>query len=460
MRARKRDVGHDISNPPLRSPRAIQNPATLPHGWRLRLLSELCDLRTDQTRPAAAVGLRYVGLEHIDSGELTLRRWGSPSEIRSAKTLFGPGDVLYGKLRPYLDKSVIARFSGLCSTDILVLRSRSDVDPEFVAAALHAKPFLDYAIRTMTGINHPRTSWGALGSLAVAVPPLPEQRAIASVLRSVQRTKEACERVIAATRQLKQSLLHYLFAYGPTPLGHAGDVFLQETEPGLMPERWTHVPLVRVAQVRTSTPSAGSVLANRVGPPTCSLPLVKVSDMNHPENRRSIVTAATVFQVDDQMRAKLTAIPEGSIVFPKRGAAIATNKKRLTGRDCLLDPNMAAVVPRSGVDCGYLYAWFERLDLRTITDATTLPQINKKDLERLLVPLPSLPEQLTIASHLSAVDAKLAAEETRLAALDNLFKSLLHHLMTGKVRVNHLVDHLTGQAPGQPAHQCTGEEAS
>jgi restriction endonuclease S subunit len=105
---------------------------------------------------------------------------------------------------------------------------------------------------------------------------------------------------------------------------------------------------------------------------------------------------------------------------------------------------LVGVIPGPQLVSDYFYAWFERFDLRTITDTSTLPQINKKDLEPLQIPLPPLPEQREIAAQLSAVDAKLAAEESRRSALAVLFQSLLHHLMTGKVR---LPEFITNQTP-------------
>ena len=90
-------------------------------------LSNLCVCVSDQCHPATSEASVYVGLEHIRPGSFFLTRHGNPSEVQSAKNRFRKGDILYGKLRPYLDKAVIAPVDGICSADILVLRPRSDV---------------------------------------------------------------------------------------------------------------------------------------------------------------------------------------------------------------------------------------------------------------------------------------------------------------------------------------------
>ena len=197
--------------------------------------------------PEDAPHLPYVGLEHIDPGEVTLKRWGMASDVRSAKNHFYPGDVLYGKLRPYLDRAVLAPFEGICSTDILVYSPTHCTIPEYLAFLLHTRGFIEHANATTAGVNHPRTSWGALRKIVLPLPPLPEQRAIAHVLQTVQRAKEATEAVIAATRELKRSLMRHLFTYGPVPVGKAERVPLKETEVGWVPEHWEAKRLEDVA---------------------------------------------------------------------------------------------------------------------------------------------------------------------------------------------------------------------
>jgi type I restriction enzyme S subunit len=275
-----------------------------------------------------------------------------------------------------------------------------------------------------------------LEGVQISHPPLPEQCAIAHVLRTVQQAKEATEKVIAATRQLKQSLMRHLFTFGPVPFDQADQVALKETEIGDIPKHWNLFKISDVAEVKTSTSSLKTLEQCDKGP----VPVfyLKVSDMNHPSNLLRMVTTATITEITEEAADRLNAVRPDAIVFPKRGAAIATNKKRLTTTKCLLDPNLMAVIPREHSLSDFIYRWFERFDLSTITDTTTLPQINKKDIEPLIIPVPLNEEQLQVAKMLGVIDAKIGKEKSIYDSLDSLFKSLLHNLMTGKVRVNDL----------------------
>src|SRR5205809_280682 len=97
----------------------------LPEGWRREELKNVCQLRSEIVLPVEVLGMRYVGLEHIDTGNPLLARWGDAGDVNSAKARFYPQDVLYGKLRPYLDKGVLADSDGICSTDILVFQAKN-----------------------------------------------------------------------------------------------------------------------------------------------------------------------------------------------------------------------------------------------------------------------------------------------------------------------------------------------
>lgn len=183
----------------------------LPAHWQVVRLGEVVSLGGGVVDPANYRGKRYVGLEHIDSGSVRISRWGDPSSVSSAKSYFTQNQILYGKLRPYLDKAALADFEGICSTDILVFEIDQKVaNPLYVAYLLHTKQFIEYANSTSTGVNHPRTSWTALRKWEFSLPPLPEQQAIARILQAVDRKIAAEQARLQALEALFKTLLHHL----------------------------------------------------------------------------------------------------------------------------------------------------------------------------------------------------------------------------------------------------------
>jgi type I restriction enzyme S subunit len=363
------------------------------------------------------------------------------SKVRSQKLLVENNSVLFGKLNPRVPKVWrVCHDSGrrkIASTEFIPLspipgQIRSDY-LYFLCWSAFVLPKSQELVSGSTP-SRQRVDTSGFLDLAVPIPPLVEQRAIAHLLRTVQQAKEATEKVIAATRQLKKSLMRHLFTYGPVPIDQADRVELREAESGIFPKHWRLSTMANVAEVITST-SSSSVVEEDDAPESLPLLLLKVSDMNDARNQRRIITAATSFRVKAEKLAMLKTVPPGATLFPKRGAAIATNKKRLTTCSCLLDPNLLAVSPGEMLVSEFLYAWFQGFDLRSITDTTTLPQINKKDIEPIPIPVPALDDQRKIVQVFEAMDAKLETEESWLNSLDGLFRTLLRSLMTGQIRL-------------------------
>ncbi|NNA04925.1 restriction endonuclease subunit S [Pseudomonas lundensis] len=145
----------------------------VPRGWRVGVLGNVAETARKQIQPnSMTVDTLYVGLEHIPRQSLGLDSWGTADRLESAKSCFEKGDILFGKLRPYFHKVVIAPFAGVCSTDILVCKSKLMSYYGFVAMHLFSAELVTYADRLSNGAKMPRVNWKDLSDYALTIPPV------------------------------------------------------------------------------------------------------------------------------------------------------------------------------------------------------------------------------------------------------------------------------------------------
>jgi type I restriction enzyme S subunit len=254
------------------------------------------------------------------------------------------------------------------------------------------------------------------------------------VLGLVQRAIEQQERLIALTAELKKALMHKLFTEGLRGEPQ------KQTEIGPVPESWEVEQLGACCDVVSGSVSYTDLLRMVASDSADAVACmgVKVSDMNLPGNESRLVTSNLTKRLSvDVARRKL--VPPDTVVFPKRGAAIATNKKRLTTTWTVLDPNLIGLSAKHPLDAEFLFHWSETFDLRKITDPGPTPQLNKKDLVPILIPLPNdIDEQREIATAISSVDDKVSYHLRKHSILSELFRTMLHALMTAQIRVRDL----------------------
>ncbi len=136
-------------------------------------------------KPEDSNGARYIGLEHIEQGTLHLNGYGSANDVSSAKSQFKAGDILFGKLKPYFRKVVRAPFDGVCSTDIWVVRAKDGIDQGFLYYWMASQEFVNFSMQGSEGTKMPRAKWEHVSRHKIPYFTLPEQRAIAHILGSL-----------------------------------------------------------------------------------------------------------------------------------------------------------------------------------------------------------------------------------------------------------------------------------
>lgn len=127
----------------------------------------------------------------------------------------------------------------------------------------------------------------------------------------------------------------------------------------------------------------------------------KVADMNLPGNEMYIKTSSSYVSAET---AGTTYISKGAVIFPKRGGAIGTNKKRILCFDTCVDLNTMGVLPGRRVLTEFLYVYFQRIDLASICDGSTIPQLNNKNIAPLPIVVPPLALQEQFAAFVRQSD--------------------------------------------------------
>ncbi|MGI6014173.1 MAG: restriction endonuclease subunit S [Oscillospiraceae bacterium] len=188
--------------------------ALVPENWcwvRLGLLLQSSKEKTDEFSDA---NLKYVGLEHMQK-DTGIVAYDSATGVKSLKNVFHPQQILYGKLRPYLNKHDVATFDGVCSTDILVFNATSLCTPEFLNFFLDQDTFIEYAVSNSKGINLPRISESAVLNAKCPLPPLTEQQRIVdrieSLFAKLDEAKQKAQDALDSFETRKAAILHKAF---------------------------------------------------------------------------------------------------------------------------------------------------------------------------------------------------------------------------------------------------------
>lgn len=372
--------------------------------WRTRRLDELCSMRVDQASPVELQSERYVAMEHVDSGRVSLSRWGVVDGVRSNKSRFRKGDILYGKLRPYLDKAVIAPFDGVCSTELLPLEPKpSEIHPEYLALVLHTPDFISHAKATTVGVNHPRTSWISIARFEAQIPPLKEQLAVAAALKLLESAVRIEERLVDAVRALKSAVMAKLFREGLR-----GEP-LKQTEIGSVPQNWRVDRLVEFAHFQRGY------------------------DITKKDQKRG--TVPVVSSGGTKSWHDVAAAKGPGVVIGRKGSIGELHyvEQDFWPHDTtLFATDFRGNLPR------FVYYRLSVLDLKRLDSGAANPALNRNFLHQELISWPDPDEQRSIATTLQTIDRSVSIHNRKRQMLQELFTTMLQHIMTGTIRVEDL----------------------
>ena len=376
--------------------------------------------------------LPFIPMELVPAGGQT----GCKFELRKFDAItsgmyFEAGDVLLSKITPSFENGkqglandLPGKF-GYGSTELIPLQALTkDAVNLYLFYLLLQHEVRDSLTSKMEGsTGRQRVPEGAVRELEIPFPPRTEQEKIAAILWKLQRAIATQDRLIATTRDLKQSAMYRLFTCGVRGEQQ------KETEIGSMPENWAAVQLGNVSTLSTGTTPATKEAHYYDG----DVPFIKTVDV---VNNR-ITSASTHLSQAAIDAYSLKLFPPGTVLMAMYGQGKTRGQVALLEIAAATTQNAGAIQPSSEIDSAFLWHYllscYERL--RGMGSLGHVSHLNLGYLRDLVIVKPPLDQQREIAAILDAIDRKLAHHQKKRAALNDLFQTLLHKLMTGEIRV-------------------------
>lgn len=191
------------------------DPITNPKGWPVRKLSDLCLMDRQTITPLERNGLPYLGLEHVESQTgriLVSSDETKEQEVKGNSFHFDENHILYGKLRPYLNKVALPSFEGISSTELVPLKTNTDIANKFfVAWILRSPTLVSTVMNANQGARMPRTNMSFMLSLSVGLPPKIEQDKFEQIVKKVEALKAKMQTSETEIEHLAKSLSQKAF---------------------------------------------------------------------------------------------------------------------------------------------------------------------------------------------------------------------------------------------------------
>lgn len=178
--------------------------------WEHRLFGEIASLGKGKYTPKQEEILPCIELEHLEQQTGQIIGYANSNEQNSVKSVFHKGDVLFGKLRPYLRKFALPEYDGVCSSEIWVLHPESNIDSTFLFYLIQSESFIA-AANISSGTKMPRAEWSKVSNESFFIPELSEQKRIADLLSTIDKRIVNASRSVNKMQSLKQGLLQQLF---------------------------------------------------------------------------------------------------------------------------------------------------------------------------------------------------------------------------------------------------------
>lgn len=376
--------------------------------WKTYRFDEIANNISERVDPNNTDLEVYVGLEHIDSRSLQIRRFGTPDDVNGQKLKFYRGDIIFGRRRAYQRKASIAICDGLCSAHALVLRANSEViSPEIFPFFLHSDLFMNRAVDISVGSLSPTINWGTLKHQEFFLPPKQLQAQLAELLSLSDHLLQKQIELLKKATSLKNTKLKSIFSHGEVP--PSKDYI--HTEIGYMPKSWKIVEQGDVAEFingrayKKNEWEENGVPVIRLQNLTGTGEVYYYSNLDLPE-KNYCYNGDLLYMWSATFGAKIWQGDKA--IFHYHIWNIKCKKNALLQK--------------------YMYYNLEEITRRMMrqVSGSTMPHITKSGMEKLKIGLPSIDEQRSLIAELDEIEGTISDVKKNIKTFSVLMRSLVN----------------------------------
>lgn len=409
---------------------AEEQPYEVPENWVWVRLGAVCYASKEKSNDFSN-DIKYIGLEHLEKDK-GIVGFSSADKVKSTKNAFKEGQILYGRLRPYLNKHDITSFDGVCSTDILVFEATNLVANVLVDKFFNLPFFIEYVVSNSKGINLPRVSEETVLNTTFPLPPLSEQQRIVErieeLFAKLDEAKERLQEVADSFAVRKAAILHKAFT---------GELTKQwRRENGVSDESWEEKKLEEVCSKITD--GTHNSPTNSLSGEYMYVTAKNIKDTGIDLSNITYVTK----EVHKEIYSRCDVI-YGDVLYIKDGATagiatINTLKEEFSMLSSVALIRTDLKLAKNEFVKDYLN--YRKKEILKNISGSAITRLTLSKIKDILVPLPTLPEQHEIVR---LIDDLLARErkaqqatEQALASIDLMKKSILARAFRGELGTN------------------------
>ena len=387
----------------------------IPEDWEVKEFGQICYPSKSRMNPITSdSSYKCIELEHLSQGTGFLLGYANSKDLKSQKSFFEEGDVLFGKLRPYLRKFYFADFKGVCTTEIWVLKPEKYTSNRFLFHLVRSDKIVE-AANLSTGTKMPRAEWKTVSETKIPVPTIEEQTAIATVLSDADALINSLEKLIAKKRNIKQGTMQQLLkpkeGWEVKKLGSIGKPYgglSGKSKTDFEDGKFLYIPFM-------------NIMSN----PIIDTSYVDYVNIGVNENQNKALKGDLFFNGSSETPEEVGMC-----------SVLLEDIPNLYLNSFCFGFRLNKDSKENGLYLSYYFRSSEGRKLfYSMAQGATRYNLSKSNFNKMEVSLPQPEQQNEIATILSDMDAEIQALETKLEKYRKIKLGMMQNLLTGKIRL-------------------------